>query len=79
MVWLFENYLKNHPKINNFLLINLVLLILQLEVIYWFWSGTLDQIKPDFLEKFPFLQKFFQKMSKYEDFTKLKEYQDITS
>jgi glutathione S-transferase len=48
-------------------------------VIYWFWSGTLDQIKPDFLEKFPFLQKFFQKMSKYEDFTKLKEYQDITS
>ena len=41
-------------------------------VIYWFWSGTLDQIKPDFLEKFPFLQKFFQKMSKYEDFHQIK-------
>ena len=28
VIW--RNYLKNHPKINNFLLINLVLLILQL-------------------------------------------------
>ncbi len=48
-------------------------------IIYWFRSGILEKIDITFLKQFPNLEMFYDKMCKFKDFTKLKEYKIITS
>ena len=48
-------------------------------VIYWFYCGRLDQIDNKFLDKFPLIQNFFEKMNAFKPLIKLEEYKDIIS
>ena len=48
-------------------------------VIYWFYCGRLDQIDNKFLDEFPLIQNFFEKMNAFKPLIKLKEYKDIIS
>ena len=48
-------------------------------VIYWFYCGRLDQIDNKFLDEFPLIQNFFEKMNAFKPLIKLEEYKDIIS
>ena len=48
-------------------------------VIYWFYCGRLDQIDNKFLDKFPLIQNFFEKMNEFKPFIELEEYKNIIS
>ena len=48
-------------------------------VIYWFYCGRLDQIDNKFLDEFPLIQNFFEKMNAFKPLIKLDEYKDIIS
>jgi len=48
-------------------------------VIYWFYCGRLDQIDNKFLDKFPLIQNFFEKMNEFKPLIELEEYKDIIS
>ena len=48
-------------------------------VIYWFYCGRLDQIDNKFLNKFPLIQNFFEKMNEFKPLIELEEYKDIIS
>ena len=48
-------------------------------VIQWFYCGRLDQIDNKFLDKFPLIQNFFEKMNAFKPLIKLDEYKDIIS
>ena len=48
-------------------------------VIQWFYCGRLDQIDNKFLDKFPLIQNFFEKMNEFKPFIELEEYKNIIS
>ncbi|MFL2661240.1 MAG: glutathione S-transferase family protein [Alphaproteobacteria bacterium] len=48
-------------------------------IILWFTSGKLDEIDSSFLNYTPLLKKYYDGISNYEPFTKLKVYKKIVS
>ena len=48
-------------------------------IILWFCSGKLEQIDKTFINNFPLLENFFNKINNYEPLTQLDEYKDIIS
>ncbi len=75
-----ENLLKKASKNENFFTDRFSLAdIIAWRVIYWFKSGKLDLINPNFIDDYTVLKNYFENLVNYKPLTKLKEYSEIIS
>ncbi len=74
-----ENLLKNFSSDNNFFTDKFSIAdITAWRVIYWFYSGKLDQINSSFIDEYPILKKYFLDISAHKKFSNLDEFKQIT-
>ena len=71
--------MKNFSSDNNFFTDKFSIAdITAWRVIYWFYSGKLDQINSSFIDEYPILKKYFLNINAHKKFRTLDEFKQIT-